>query len=456
MMRTLALSLLLLPLLARAAPFAVTATPAQVVLGRDTEVELRVEVPEGTPAPRAAASTGTLTAQPASEPGVRTWRWTPPDIRYPLLAVVAFWVDTPGRPPEVTTVHLPLLGRTTLQVVTARGAEVVVGIGGARFGPVRANRRGKAQVPVEVPPGVKEARVLATSAGRQTDRAARLDVPPERPLLALLSPEPLAPDAEGWLQVLGGTPAEASALELKVDGAQVEVVEAARGLFRVKVEPGASAVKVDVRWKDGTGEARATAPVQAPVVMAVETVKLPPRVEPTPEPTPLLSAEDVEVHALAGGFFAGGRNTGLQLDLGTSWRLPVLQGRALAEVELGVHTAAMDSPWGNLGMLHSRVLGVPLHVGGRFQLFEQGPLSLYGRLGVGAVLFEHRASSAFQGTVQEHGVGLTGMVAAQGAWNFGRWSALVELRGGYIPVRTPQLNINLGGVSAAVGMRYEL
>jgi hypothetical protein len=462
MMRTLALSLLLLlPLLARAAPFAVTATPAQVVLGRDTAVELRVEVPVGTPALRASASVGTLTALPAPAPEVQAWRWVPPDIRYPLLAVVAFWVDTPGSPPEVTTLHLPLLGRTTLQVATARGAEVVVRIGEARFGPVRANGRGKAQVPVEVPPGVKEARVLATSGGRQTDRAARLDVPPERPLLALFSPEALAPDSEGWLLVLGEAPAEASKLELKVGGAQVEAVEATRGLFRVKAEPGAREVKVGARWKDGTGSTQATVPVRAPLVMTVEPVTPPPPVEPPPEPTPeparpLLASKDLTVHALAGGFFAGLTNAGPQLDLGASWRLPVLEGRASAEVELGLHVTARDVPVQPLGTLHSRVLAMPLLVGGRFQLFEQGPLSLYGRLGVGAVLFDHEVSSDFQKTFREQSLGVMGMMAAQGAWDFGRWSALVELRGGYSPARTPQLKAQLGGVSAAVGMRYAL
>jgi hypothetical protein len=462
MMRTLVLPLLLLlPLLAQATPFAVTATPAQVVLGRDTAVELRVEVPAGTPALRATASVGTLTALPAPAPAVQAWRWVPPDIRYPLLAVVAFWADTPEGPPEVTTVHLPLLGRTNLQVKTARGADVVVRIGEASFGPVRANSRGKAQVPVEVPPGVKEARVLATARGRQTDRAAPLDVPPERPLLALFSPESLTPDSEGWLQVLGGTPAEASQLELKVGGAQAQVVEAARGLFRVKAEPGASEVRVDVRWKDGTGSAHAMAPVQAPVVKAVELVTPPPPVEvrpvPTVEPLPLPSSKDLAVHALAGGFFAGLTNTGPQVDVGASWRLPWLQGRASAEVELGLHVTARDVPVEQLGTLHSRVLGVPLLVAGRFQLFEQGPLSLYGRMGLGTLFFVHEVPSSYQPTVRERGLTpVVGFLAAQGAWNLGKWSALVELRGGYSPARTPQLNVQLGGMSVAVGMRYAL
>jgi len=461
MMRTLVLPLLLLlPLLAQATPFAVTATPTQVVLGRDTEVELRVEVPAGTPALKATASSGTLTALPAPAPEVQLWRWVPPDIRYPLLAVVAFWVDTPEGPPEVTTVHLPMLGRTNLQVKTAKGANVVVRIGEARFGPVRANRRGKAQVPVEVPPGVKEARVLATARGRQTDRAAPLDVPPERPLLALFSPESIAPGSEGWLQVLGGTPAEASALELKVGGAQAQVVEAARGLFRVKAEPGATEVLVDVRWKDGTGSARATAPVRAPVVVAVAPVTPPPLVEPRPLPRldapPLPSAKNVSVHALAGGFFAGPTNAGPQVDVGASWLLPWLQGRASAEVELGLHATARDVPVPLLGTLHSRVLGVPLLVAGRFQLFEQGPLSLSGRLGLGAVFFDHQVSSDFQNTFHEQSLAPLGFLAAQGAWELGRWSALVELRGGYSPARTPQLHVQLGGVSVAVGMRYAL
>src|SRR4051812_38937976 len=235
------LLLLAVPLRAAAAPFAVTATPSQVVLGQDHAVLVQVKVPRGTPPLRTAASTGSLVPLPATAQGEYAYRWIPPDIRYPLLAVLAFWVDAPEGPPEVTTVHIPLLGRTTLDVATdvGAGAKVVVQVAGMRFGPVKTNRKGRAQVQVEVPPGVHEASVLATARRRQTHRTARLDVPPERPLLALVSPDTLPVEGAGWLVVLGEEPVPGPELNLQVQGGSAEEQAQSPGVFRVRPEPGA-------------------------------------------------------------------------------------------------------------------------------------------------------------------------------------------------------------------------
>ena len=202
------LLLLALPPLAAAAPYPVTATPAQVVLGRDKVVVVEVKAPRDTTPLRAMASTGSLMPLPATARGVYSYRWVPPDIRYPLLAVLAFWVDPPEGPPEVTTVHIPLLGRTVLNVVTdvGAGAQVVVQVADKSFGPVTTNRKGRAEVLVEVPPGVREALVLATAKGQQTRRTTLLDPPPERPLIALVSPDVIPVGGNGWLTLLGEGP----------------------------------------------------------------------------------------------------------------------------------------------------------------------------------------------------------------------------------------------------------
>jgi hypothetical protein len=243
-MRASLLLLLLLTVspLTAAAPFPATATPSQVVLGRDKVVTVQVKVPRGTPPLRAMASSGSLQPLPATARGVYSYRWVPPDIRYPLLAVLAFWVDSPEGPPEVTTVHVPLLGRTTLNVETDVGArvEVVVQIAGMRFGPVRTNRKGHVQVPVEVPPGVRQAHVLATVKGQQINRTVPLDVPPERPLLALLSPDVIPPDGTGWLTLLGEGPAPSAQVDVQVQGGRLEEHKPAPGVFRVKPEPKAN------------------------------------------------------------------------------------------------------------------------------------------------------------------------------------------------------------------------
>jgi hypothetical protein len=454
--------LLLLPSVVVAAPALLSVSPEQVVLGRDTKVVVQVKVPPGTSPLRAVASTGSLSPLPTTSRGVYAYRWVPPDIRYPLLAVLAFWVDAPEGPPDITTVRIPLLGRTELELSTAPGAEVVVELGGRSFGPVRANRKGQAQVLVEVPPGVTEARVLALAKGLRTDRTARLDVPPERPLLALLSPEVFPPGGSGWLVVRGDGPAPASALELKVEGARLEEVEV--GLFRVSPEKEARAVMVDARWKDGTGAARATAPVVAPILARV-VLEPPPPLEPGTPIQPGLSSllRKLSFHVLAGGFFSTGDNRGPLVGVGASLpvpvALPLLTDRLSAEVELGVRHAAsslrldgFESP----GRLDSRVLALPVLLSGRARVWESGPLSLDARAGLGVMPFQHRLSGrhVLREPIQEQQVGPIGFLAAQGAWRFGALSALVELRGGYGPVRTRSLDALLDGVALSVGMRY--
>jgi hypothetical protein len=468
-MRAPLLILLLLALspVAAAAPLVVTATPSQVVLGRDLSVSVQVEAPRGTSRLRAATSTGSLQPLPTTASGVHSYRWVPPDIRYPLLAVLAFWVDSPDGPPEVTTLHIPLLGRTTLDVTTdaGAGAEVVVQIAGARFGPVRTNRKGRAQVGVEVPPGVREARVLATTQGQQLDRTTPLDVPPERPLLALMSPDELPPDGSGWLVVLGEGPIPLSELSLRVRGGSAE--EQSPGVFRVKLESGASAVVVEAHRQDGTAAARVLAPVLAPLVAHVSPAPEPPRVEvkrppmeaPPQRPAwePWLDRKNVSFSLQAGGFFAGGDNLGPLLSVGAAYRLPPLGGRVSLETEVGLRQSRTRPSVTPLGELDSRLMGLPLMLSARVLAFERGPLSVSGRAGGGVMYFDHRTTTSYsEKQSYQRGRTYVGFLAAQAAWSFGAVSALCELRGSYAPARTEQIEAQLGGLSASLGVRYSL
>jgi hypothetical protein len=464
-------ALLLLPLLfvlspsrATAAPFPATASPAQVVLGRDKVVLVQVKVPRGTPPLRAMASSGSLQPLPTTARGVFSYRWVPPDIRYPLLAVLAFWVDSPEGPPEVTTVHIPLLGRTNVDVAADVGAgvEVMVQIAELRFGPVRTNRKGRVQVPVEVPPGVREAHVLATVQGQRIQRTVPLDVPPERPLLALLSPDVIPPNGTGWLTLLGEGPAPSAQVEVQAQGGRLEAHARAPGVFRVTPEPKANALVVDARWKDGTGAARIMAPVSAPIVANF----FEPQAAPQPSsPTqvaglgPLLTFDRhaLSFHLLGGGFFAGGGNLGPLVSLGAGYRLPPLEGRLAVEAELGLRQSATQIRYEPLGTMDSRVVALPLLLSARYMAFERGPFSLHARAGAGVMTYSHQMRSPFFPDPQrQSGVSFMGFLAAQAAWRVGVVSALFELRGSYAAARATQIEAQLGGLSASVGVRYAL
>jgi hypothetical protein len=472
-MRALLLTLLLLapPGLAGADALPVTLLPSQVVLGRDPVVVVRVTVPPDSPPLRAAASTGRLTPQRTSKPGESTYAWTPPDIRYPLLAVLAFWVDSPDGPPDITRVTIPLLGRNELTVDTAAGAQVVVEVAGRSFGPTRADRRGKAKVMVQVPPGVGKASVRVTSTRQRTSlRTIPLDVPPEQPLLAVMSPERLPANGAGWLLLMGEQPVPGSELRLRVRGAST--LEEHPSVFRVTPEPGASAVVVEANRADGTGAARVTAQVVAAVARLTPEPPPPSLVVPLAEATPPLVLGSVippplprpsspthplSVQVMAGGFLAGGDNRGPLATLGVGYRLPLLGGRFTLEAEAGLRQSTTQPGVEGLGTMDSRVRALPLLLSLRGLAFEHGRFSLHGRVGAGPTYYNHRATGSFLDTpLVQQGRTFMGFLAAQAAWRLGAVSTLLEVRGAYAAASAPLVDAQLGGISASVGLRYRL
>ncbi|MBN8225909.1 hypothetical protein JYK02_00115 [Corallococcus macrosporus] len=448
---------------ARAEPPEVEATPGRVVLGQDTAVEVRVRVPKGAGPVRAAASSGTWAEARLEGGAERVFRWTPPPVRYPLWAVLAFWVED-GRAPEVTTVRLPLLGRTTLDVSTAPGAEVVVAVGDARFGPVKADGHGRAQVPVEVPPDATEARVLATRGTLTTDRSAPLEVPSHRPLVAALTPDPLPVEGGGWL-IIAGTEERipSSALDVEAEGATVKPVSPERALFQVRPDAKATNASVTVHWREAPGEdaVRINAGVKPAEARPAEPVKIiaPPSPAP-PHVAARSSASRTSMFLLGGAAFASGANGGPLLGLGVSVPLPLWRDRVAAEAEVGLRHASLDGRQGTTDV-HSRVWGVPLLLSARVTLFQQGSFQLDGRAGGGVLALSHRLSTdagetgdVFPAAVDERKVRAMGFLAAQGAYRMGRWSILTEVRGALAPVETPSLRAELGGVSVSAGLRF--
>ncbi|RKH65346.1 hypothetical protein [Corallococcus llansteffanensis] len=448
----------------------VEATPGRLVLGQDQVVVVRVRVPEGAGPVRAAASSGTWEATRLEGRAERIFRWTPPPVRYPLWAVLAFWVED-GRPPEVTTVRVPLLGRTTLDVSTAPGAEVVVAVGEARFGPVKADGRGRAQVPVEVPPDAKEARVLATRGTLTTDRSAPLEVPSERPLVAALTPEPLSVEDGGWL-VLEGVegPVPPSDVDVVATGATVKADPPnGQGRFAVRPQAGAPRVSITVSWGDpsATDAARVQADVRPArsrppgLDPAVDNILPFPPASPDVPTASRSRGKPTSLFLLGGASFARGANGGPLLALGVSVPLPLWRGRLAAEAEVGVRHAMLDVVREDKTQVHSRVWAFPLMLSMRVTLFQQGSLRLDGRAGGGVLPLRHQLSLAepappddFQTAVNERKLGAMGFLSVQGAYDLGRWSILTEVRAALAPVRTPSLDAELGGVSLAFGVGF--
>ncbi len=453
-MRLLPLLLQLITAPSARAEVGVSWEPRRVVLGRDTQVVLQVRVPPGSGPVRAAASSGAFASDRLEGGPVRTFHWTPPAVRYPLTAVLTFWVEGPGEPSELAVLRIPLLGQTTLDVSTAAGASVVVVVGEARFGPVRADARGKARVPVEVPPGVRHARVLATRGDLNTDAAIPLDAPQHVPLVAALTPSPL-PKEGGWLLLAGEGALEAKHLKLSAEDADLSSA-GARDVLLYRVKPDEDATSVTVTVRQGKGRDATTHTVTAAVATPEPVVPPKPELPTPPEPAPpeVAGTWRPSLFLLAGGAFAGGANTGPLGAVGVSLAPPWWGGRYAAELEVGLRGATFMGPANGLGEVSSEVLAVPVLMSVRAEVFQRARFTLYGRAGGGVVPFRHLLTSDFQEDLKESKLAGMGFLSVQGAYRFGRWSALAEVRGAWAPARTPWLDAQLGGLAAFLGLGF--
>src|SRR4029079_17192955 len=144
-----------------AGPTTVTLTPARpkLLLGSDTQVDVTLDVrgPESeTFAPvRALANVGTLeTPHAAGAPGHFTARYLPPPERYPQVALLVVELASGARRMHVVA-RIALEGSTVVPFHTSPGAAVTMRVGDRNFGPVTADAKGRVEIPILVPPGVR-------------------------------------------------------------------------------------------------------------------------------------------------------------------------------------------------------------------------------------------------------------------------------------------------------------
>lgn len=183
--------------------------PTPLVLGRGGTA--RVVVRSAAGVPRLLASAGTPGPLREVSPGTFEAVFEPPKEAHPQLALVV--ALAPG---GVGFAWLPLVGRGTAVARTEPNARITVDIRGRIFGPVVADERGVAQVPVEVPPGVRYAR----HRGRPLD----LRVPPLQQVHLLVDASELRADRAGAVTVYAfaatpeGAPWAGAPLALSVSG----------------------------------------------------------------------------------------------------------------------------------------------------------------------------------------------------------------------------------------------
>lgn len=148
----------------------VLAQPGSLVLDKaEQNTAIYIDAPPGEKVEdvRLFANVGVITdarvqAEPsAGEGAVSSSRWrarySPPGTFFPQVALVAAQARVNGEVVWAFT-SIPLWGLGTVTVKARPGSKVELDLARRKYGPVWADRRGMARVPVEVPPGFDSAR----------------------------------------------------------------------------------------------------------------------------------------------------------------------------------------------------------------------------------------------------------------------------------------------------------
>ena len=191
---------------------------------------------------------------------------------------------------------LPLPGRTQLHLESKRGAMLSVRVAGALFGPVRAPK-GKATLPVWVPPGVREGVVRAVDRlGNAREVPIDLDTPDLPRIAAAIEAPQVAAGEEVRLAIAvasaDGAPAGNVAVRAAAQRGNVSATETrGPGLwvarYRAASRPGRDVIKIDVPADAGAG--RIEVPIQV-IPGAPAEISIAP-------PGPVRAGEDLAVHA---------------------------------------------------------------------------------------------------------------------------------------------------------------
>ncbi len=174
------------------------AGPSPLILGDVAEVEVLIRAPEteavaGRPL-RLSVNVGRFGPVERLASGEYRARYRLPETRFPQVALVAAWRET-GPDADIRFFRIPLHGRTDVPVEARRGAEVSIKVGDETFGPVAA-RRGRAVIPIVVPPGVGQVTVTSVRGPQRSQAEIATGVPPYNRLTLALAPYKVRSDGE--------------------------------------------------------------------------------------------------------------------------------------------------------------------------------------------------------------------------------------------------------------------
>jgi hypothetical protein len=216
---------------------AFNAAPAKIILGRDAASSLTITLTDSKGAPvsglhlKSKANLGTISDVADGGNGTYTATFTPPATQFPQVAVISVWAqEDPER--IAGFFRVPLVGAVKYPVETGRpGASIVFTVGETTFPAVTADATGRAEVPIEVPPGVSMAKVkLTETSGSTSDLQIDLQVPPANRLAVGGLPEFIPADGESEAKISlfavdkRGRPADGQTISLTASQGKVSSV----------------------------------------------------------------------------------------------------------------------------------------------------------------------------------------------------------------------------------------
>src|SRR5512143_1519086 len=265
-----------------------------IVLGKTPSATVTVgvlEAPGTEDRPlRLSVNVGAFSQPVRIGPGKYSATYVPPPERYPQVALVAVWKET-GPDAQIDFLRLALFGTTTVDVKGQPGAAVTIVTPFERFGPVRIDAKGKAHVPIEVPPNIRTVEVhVKDPNGAATRRTVPIEVPHYNRLTAALVPYAITADGKDQVKLHvfydldGGARApDRVSVEATAGKAAFERTQNGRFLYRYVPPLGTSAQ--DVRFAigiDGDPVAKAAARVVLGLPAPAKVIVKPPLVAMAP------------------------------------------------------------------------------------------------------------------------------------------------------------------------------
>lgn len=159
-----------LPSAARGGEIKVLSRPSRMLLGGRAEGEVGAFIPRDATGVQMFVAHGSLRDIDTSKKGKVVAVYEPPEAFLPRIDVIAVRVMTPDGPLWGYTA-IQLVGQGEAVIKTRPSVEATIKIGEENYGPVKADKQGRATIQVKVPPG--------TGVGIDgEDREVNLNVPP--------------------------------------------------------------------------------------------------------------------------------------------------------------------------------------------------------------------------------------------------------------------------------------